>query len=189
MDYQIENQSPCSLDDVIRANRDKCRLAFATDDELQKLNGGVFSDTPSRPDVTDWQIIVMHIRQDDGSAVDYAFLVGWCLDTRGPLSRPLSVVAIGLSSGTRCDPELPYGMPVWNVGWHSGSLQETIKPAYLAFVATGETNARNLRGRRANQVSHKPREIRAGWYRVSPLLQIECCYTAGLQQQGRRISV
>ncbi len=85
MDYQIENQSPCSLDDVIRANRDKCHLAFATDEELQKLSGGVFSYTPSRPDVTDWQIIVMHIRQNDGSAVDYAFLVGWCLDTRGPL--------------------------------------------------------------------------------------------------------
>lgn len=94
MDYQID---PCSLDDVIRANRDKCRLAFATDEELQKLNGGV-SYTPSRPDVTNWQIIVMHIRQDDGSAVDYAFLVGWCLDTRGPLMSS-RIDSVDLKSG------------------------------------------------------------------------------------------
>lgn len=94
MDYQID---PCSLDDVIRANRDKCHLSFATDEELQKLNWGV-SHSPSRPDVTNWQIIVMHIRQDDGSSVDYAFLVGWCLDTRGPLMSS-RIDSVDLKSG------------------------------------------------------------------------------------------
>lgn len=75
MNYQIENPRPRSLDDVIRANRDKCRLAFATDEELRQLNGRV-SDSHEIWEVTSWQVIVIHITQDDGATVDNAFLVG-----------------------------------------------------------------------------------------------------------------
>lgn len=98
MNYQIENQSPRSLDDVVRASRDKCRVAFATDKELRQLNGGV-SDSPNVLEVTSWQVIVMHTTQDNGTTADYAFLVGQCLDTPWRQFMSSRIVTLDLKSG------------------------------------------------------------------------------------------
>lgn len=98
MNYQIENSSPCSLDDVIRANRDKCRLAFATDEELRQLNGRV-SDSHDVVEMTSWQVIVMHITQDDGATVDNAFLVGQCAIPSWQQFMSCRIVSVDLKLG------------------------------------------------------------------------------------------
>lgn len=98
MNYQIENLSPSSLDDVIRANRDKCRLAFATDEELRQLNGRV-SDSHEIWEVTSWQVIVIHITQDDGATVDNAYLVGTLCDEPWRQLMSCRIVSVDLKLG------------------------------------------------------------------------------------------
>lgn len=61
---QLERLLPKSLDDVLRANRDKMRLAFATHEEIQELADEV-SSTGVRHAIKDWQFIVMHLTDKD----------------------------------------------------------------------------------------------------------------------------
>jgi hypothetical protein len=53
---------PKNLDDIIRANRDQCRLAFATDEELNELEreppGSVASSV--RHTLKEWNILIIH---------------------------------------------------------------------------------------------------------------------------------
>jgi len=58
--FHLQDLIPKSLDDVVRANRDKFRLAFATDEEMQSLERGISGDRPARHAIEGWNILMMH---------------------------------------------------------------------------------------------------------------------------------
>jgi len=58
--FHLQDLIPKSLDDVVRANRDKFRLAFATDEEMQSLERGISVDQPARHAIEGWNILMMH---------------------------------------------------------------------------------------------------------------------------------
>lgn len=59
----INDLIPKNLDDIIRANRDKCRLAFATDEERQALERDLSSATAGkiRHTLKGWHILMVHV--------------------------------------------------------------------------------------------------------------------------------
>jgi hypothetical protein len=59
----------------IRKNRDRCRLALATNEELATLESSVAS-LSVQDSLTHWQILVIHITQEDGAQVASPRLVG-----------------------------------------------------------------------------------------------------------------
>src|SRR4030066_1641387 len=79
---RLQDLIPKNLDDIIRANRDKCRLAFATDDELHALE----CDLPGkaarqvRHTLTDWNILMIHVFVD-GSMQSIPKLLGSVQET------------------------------------------------------------------------------------------------------------
>ncbi len=79
---RLQDLIPKNLDDIIRANRDKCRLAFATDDELHALE----RDLPGkaarqvRHTLTDWNILMIHVFVD-GSMQSIPKLLGSVQET------------------------------------------------------------------------------------------------------------
>lgn len=68
---------PKNLDDIIRANRDQCRLAFATDEELN----GLERESPGsgagsvRHTLKEWNILMIHVVAD-GSVQSIPKLLG-----------------------------------------------------------------------------------------------------------------
>ncbi|MDP2024752.1 hypothetical protein [Sulfuriferula sp.] len=71
----LEKLIPKSLDDVIRKNREKFRLALATEDELVKLEANV-PDSPVRYTLTDWQVIMLHATLEDRAKIASPRLAG-----------------------------------------------------------------------------------------------------------------
>lgn len=64
---------PESLDDIIRANRDKAQLYFSTDEELAPYRGPVgFGDTKGQ--VSDWAFISLYLVE---SRASFIYLVGF----------------------------------------------------------------------------------------------------------------
>lgn len=58
--FHLQDLVPKSLDEIVRANRDKFRLAFATDEELQLLECGVPAGGPVRHTLEGWNVLMMH---------------------------------------------------------------------------------------------------------------------------------
>jgi hypothetical protein len=73
--YMLEQLVTRNLDDIIRKNRDRCRLALATNEELATLESSVAS-LSVQDSLTHWQILVIHITQEDGAQVASPRLVG-----------------------------------------------------------------------------------------------------------------
>lgn len=58
--FHLQDLIPKSLDEVVRANRDKFRLAFATDEEMLSLERGVPAGGPVQHTLEGWNILMMH---------------------------------------------------------------------------------------------------------------------------------
>lgn len=80
IEQAIEKLIPKSLDDIIRTNRDKFRLALATDVELAKLESNK-PDSPVKYTVTDWQVVVIHATLETGAKIASPRLVGTVVET------------------------------------------------------------------------------------------------------------
>ena len=80
IEQALEKLIPKSLDDVIRKNREKFRLALATEDELAKLESNV-PDSPIRYILTDWQVVMLHATLEDGAKIASPRLVGSVVET------------------------------------------------------------------------------------------------------------
>ena len=80
IEQALEKLIPKSLDDVIRKNREKFRLALATEDELAKLESNV-PDASVRYTLTDWQVIMLHATLEDGAKIASPRLVGSVVET------------------------------------------------------------------------------------------------------------
>ncbi len=73
---------PTSLDDIIRSNRDHCRLALATAEELEQLSHSLKHGPASRHLVR-WQILALHLTGNGKIRTTY-HLVGHVRGTREP---------------------------------------------------------------------------------------------------------
>ncbi len=93
----LENLIPKRLDDIIRINRDKCRLALATEKELEALESSL-SDLPVRYALTKWQIVMIHITSDNGLQTTSPRLIGRLVDS-GQSWMTSYVVSIDMSNG------------------------------------------------------------------------------------------
>jgi len=51
---------PENLDEIVRANRDKFQLAFATEDEMKSLERDIPSGGPVRHTLEGWNVLMMH---------------------------------------------------------------------------------------------------------------------------------
>ncbi len=80
VEEQLRALIPKSLGDVIRVDRDECRLALATDDELRGLAAAV-SDAHCRHVLTHWQIVVIHLAMRGDAAVSSPHLTGRVRET------------------------------------------------------------------------------------------------------------
>ena len=60
--FHLRDLIPANLDDIIRAHRDKCQLAFATDEELSALECEFSSAGPGpvRHTLKNWNILMVH---------------------------------------------------------------------------------------------------------------------------------
>lgn len=95
----LQDLIPKNLGDIIRANRDKCRLAFATDEELSALErefprtaGGQVRQT-----LKEWNILMIHVTVD-GSVLSKPKLLGNVQET-GQCWITSTVVAIDTHAG------------------------------------------------------------------------------------------
>lgn len=63
-EQSLDDLIPKSVDDIVRANRDKCRLAWATEDELKGLACDLRQALGSpRHILRDWNILMIHAMQ------------------------------------------------------------------------------------------------------------------------------
>lgn len=74
---------PKSVDDIVRAHRDECRLAWATDVELESRTGELQQAEAIRNTLCNWNILMFHLTRE-GSTTSVPFLVGTRQDTRQP---------------------------------------------------------------------------------------------------------
>lgn len=58
--FHLQDIVPRSLDEIVRTNRDKLRLAFATDGEMKSLEHGVPAGWVVRHTLEGWNILMMH---------------------------------------------------------------------------------------------------------------------------------
>lgn len=58
--FHLQDVIPRSLDDIVRANRDKFRLAFATDEELESLERDIAAAGTIRHTLEGWNILMLH---------------------------------------------------------------------------------------------------------------------------------
>lgn len=73
---------PKSIDDIVRAHRDECRLAWATDAELDRLTRNLQQpDAMIRHALSDWNVLMIHLTLKE-SASSLPLLVGAEHDTR-----------------------------------------------------------------------------------------------------------
>lgn len=73
IESQIEKLVPKSLAEV--TSTDELKLALATDDELENLEG-VVPESPIRERLTNWQLVVLHAAKSDGTRTSSPRLVG-----------------------------------------------------------------------------------------------------------------
>lgn len=92
IEQAVEKLIPKSLDDVITKNREKFRLALATEDELAKLESNV-PDSTVRYTLTDWQVVMLHATLEDGAKIASPRLVGSVVET-GESWIPSHVISI-----------------------------------------------------------------------------------------------
>lgn len=88
---------PKSVDDIVRARRDECRLAWATDEELERHKGDLqISDATVRT-LCNWNILMFHLIYE-GATTSAPFLVGTLQDTGQPRITS-AVKAVDLAAG------------------------------------------------------------------------------------------
>ncbi|MBW8458135.1 MAG: hypothetical protein K0M58_06815 [Thiobacillus sp.] len=58
--FHLQDLLPQSLDEIVRANRDKFRLAFATAEEMKSLERDIPSGGPVRHTLEGWNVLMMH---------------------------------------------------------------------------------------------------------------------------------
>lgn len=77
MEQGLQELIPKDVDDIIRANRDRCRLAFATDEELNELEREYPGSGagPVRHTLNGWNILMIHVVVD-GSMQSIPKLLG-----------------------------------------------------------------------------------------------------------------
>lgn len=89
---------PKSVDDIIRAHRDECQLAWATNEELERRKGDLQSaDLAVRSTLCDWNVLMFHLTLQ-GRAMSAPFLVGAVQDSRQPWITS-AVEAVDLEPG------------------------------------------------------------------------------------------
>lgn len=95
----ISDLIPKNLDDIIRTNRDKCRLAFATDEELNALEREFPSSAvnPIRHMLKDWNVLMIHVTVD-GSVQSIPKLLGHVRET-GQCWMTSTVTAVDSQAG------------------------------------------------------------------------------------------
>lgn len=94
---KLQDLIPKTLDDVIRENRDKCRLALATDEELDSLASEI-ANARCRHTLTHWQVVVIHITTGDGTHTASPKLVGRVKET-GQAWMTSQVIGIDAARG------------------------------------------------------------------------------------------
>lgn len=89
---------PKSVDEIVRARRDECRLAWATDEELERHKGDLQkADAAVRSTLCNWNILMFHVIHAGGTT-SVPFLVGTRLDTGQPRITS-AVKAVDLTAG------------------------------------------------------------------------------------------
>lgn len=58
--FHVQDLLPQSLDEIVRANRDKFRLSFATAEEMKSLERDIPSGGPVRHTLEGWNVLMMH---------------------------------------------------------------------------------------------------------------------------------
>lgn len=58
--FRLQDLVPKSLDEIVRANRDKFRLAFATEEEMKSLERDIPSGGSVRHTLEGWNVLMMH---------------------------------------------------------------------------------------------------------------------------------
>jgi len=62
---ELQKFLPKSIDDVVRENRDKLRLALATEDELKALETTI-ADASVRHQLAGWNVLMLHATTASG---------------------------------------------------------------------------------------------------------------------------
>jgi hypothetical protein len=92
IEEQLRQLLPKSIDDVVRENRDKLRLALATDEDLKALETTI-ADASVRHQLAGWNVLMLHATTASGQ-VSSPRLIGRVLVHR--LARNLPLLAYGL---------------------------------------------------------------------------------------------
>lgn len=58
--FHLQDLVPKSLDEIVRANRDKFRLAFSTEEEMKSLERDIPPGGPVRHTLEGWNVLMMH---------------------------------------------------------------------------------------------------------------------------------
>lgn len=58
--FHLQDLIPHGLDEIVRANRDKFRLAFATAGEMKSLERDIPSGRPVRHTLEGWNVLMLH---------------------------------------------------------------------------------------------------------------------------------
>lgn len=95
--FHLQDLVPKSLDDIVRANRDKLRLAFATDEEMKSLERGVPAGGLVRHTLEGWNILMMHATAG-GKTQSVAKLLG-SVEGTGQCWLTSTVKGIDLATG------------------------------------------------------------------------------------------
>ena len=79
IEEQLQELLPKSIDDVVRENRDKLRLALATEDELKALETTI-ADVSVRHQLEGWNVLMLHATTASGQ-VSSPRLIGRVVDS------------------------------------------------------------------------------------------------------------
>jgi len=83
---------PNSVDDIVRAHRDECRLAWATNEELERRKADLQSaDATVRGTICNWNVLMFHLTLQ-GRATSVLFLVGTVQDTQPWITSAVEAV-------------------------------------------------------------------------------------------------
>lgn len=89
---------PNSVDDIVRAHRDECRLEWATNEELERRKADLQRvDATVRGTICNWNVLMFHLTLQ-GRATSAPFIVGTVQDTRQPWITS-AVEAVDLAAG------------------------------------------------------------------------------------------
>lgn len=96
---RLQDLIPQNLDDIIRVNRDKCRLAFATDEECRELERDLTNAAAGKVCHTlkDWNLLMIHVTAN-GSVKSLPKLLG-CVQETGQCWLTSTVKGIDSRNG------------------------------------------------------------------------------------------